>query len=144
MNSPDPDRHGMVETPRRQLVRHLILSILLWLTYVIYWRVVVARGVEREAALALGLLGLFVILQIAFTQAWIAHNRALARRHAGRRGARARMPMGPATDFLGRTIRVAPAETDLTTVPVVVVRVNDTEKRFEAGLSFGEEAAREA
>ncbi|GJM43367.1 MAG: hypothetical protein DHS20C21_02090 [Gemmatimonadota bacterium] len=143
MNNHESDHHPMVETPRRQIVRHLVLSVLLWLTYVLYWRVVVARGVEREAALALGLLGLFVVLQVAFTQAWIAHNRALSQRHQGRRCVR--RPAGAAAeeDFMGRKILVMPQGTDLTTVPVIVVRVNGVEKRFEAGLPL-EENVREA
>lgn len=121
---------------RSQSVRHLVLSILLWATYLLYWRVVLARGVEREAVLALGLLGLFVLLQLAFTQAWIVHNRRLSKRYDGRRTARPVDRVHPGADFLGRRLRVFPPGTDLTAVPVIVIRVDEHEKCLEAGLEL--------
>ncbi len=121
---------------RSQSVRHLVLSILLWATYLLYWRVVLARGVEREAALALGLLGLFVLLQLAFTQAWIVHNRRLSKRYDGRRAARPVDRVHPVADFVGRRLRVSPPGTDLTAVPVIVIRVDEHEKCLEAGLEL--------
>ena len=115
-------------------IRHFIFSAALWLTYVIYWRVVLVRGVEREARLAGILLVLFLVLQTLFTQTWIAHNRGLARRHAQRRRARPAQVAAQSQDFLGRDLRVLPSDSDLTRVPVVVVRVDGEEKWFEAGL----------
>jgi hypothetical protein len=143
LDTPDARQKGT--RPRtQQVVRHLILSIALWITYVLYWRVVLRRGVESEAAIALLLLGLFVILQILFTQAWILHNRMLARTHADRRQVRpVAAPMLP-TDFLGRRVEVVPAGTDLTTVPVVIVRAGETDKRYEASIDLGTDRAGEA
>jgi hypothetical protein len=121
-------------------VRHVVLSILFWATYVVYWRVVLKRGVEHEASLALGLLALFAILQFAATQAWITHNRRLARKHEGRRTVRHARPTEDRTDFLGRDLRVFPAGTDLTAVPVIVIRNHGNEKWFEAELRLGDRA----
>jgi hypothetical protein len=136
LETPEAKRPG--SRPRaQQVVRHLVLSIALWITYVLYWRVVLRRGVESEAAIALLLLGLFVILQILFTQAWILHNRMLARAHAGRRQARPMAPPALPTDFLGRRVEVVPAGTDLSTVPVVIIRSDETGKRYEAGIDLG-------
>ncbi|MEZ5065095.1 MAG: hypothetical protein R3B81_10195 [bacterium] len=131
-----PIRTPIQNAGRFRWARHLVLSVLLWITYVIYWRIVLSRGVEGEAAFAIGLLGLFVILQVAFTQAWIAHNRRISRRHASRRTERPRGAALPQHDFLGRVLRVEPGAGDLKSVPLVVVRIEDArnEKRFETGL----------
>lgn len=134
MESDFLDRRRVARGSRRQWIRHLVLSILFWLTYLIYWRIVLRRGVEHEASLALGLLALFAILQFAATQAWITHNRRLARRYDGRRRARRARPLDSGTDFMGRRLRVSPPGTDLTTVPVVVIRATGSEKWFEAEL----------
>jgi hypothetical protein len=101
---------------------------------------VLKRGVEREATLALGLLGMFAILQFAATQAWVAHNRLLYRRHRDRREARRARPSEASTDFLGRTVHVVPAGTDLTAVPYIVVRTSGDDKWIEAELRLGERA----
>lgn len=135
-----PERRRVARTPRSRWIRHLILSVVLWITYVVYWRVVLARGVEREATLALGLLGLFAILQFAATQAWVAHNRLLYRRHRDRREHRRARPSDVSTDFLGRTVHVVPHGTDLTSVPYLVVRTDAENKWIEAELRLGERA----
>jgi hypothetical protein len=142
MSEENGESPGVNPRVRRSVViRHLLLSAALWVTYVLYWRIVLHRGVESEVAFALGLLGLFVILQIAFTQAWILHNRHLSQKHAGRRREQAAPPVTAATDFLGRVIEVFPVGGDLTRAPHIVVRVEETRKRFEVGMSF-EEAER--
>jgi hypothetical protein len=124
---------------RIPVLRHVILSVALWATYVLYWWIVVSRGLERDVRLAVGLLGLFIVLQVASTQAWILHNRRLARRHEGRRSRREAGPPAPGHDFLGRRILVWPEDTDLSRVPMVVVEIDDEkgEKRFSAGLGTG-------
>jgi len=143
MISPPVARAG-----RTQVVRHVLLSAALWAAYVLYWRIVLSRGVEREASLAFGLLGLFIVLQVAATQAWVFHNRRLARHHAGRRRSRAPAPSAPTSDFHGRRIRVMPEGSDLRRVPMVIVAVDEEadEKRFETGFGLsrisGERRAR--
>ncbi len=139
-----PEEAPATRPRTQQVVRHLVLSVALWITYVLYWRVVLRRGVESEASLALLLLGLFVLLQILFTQAWILHNRRIARVHAGRRVERPAVPPMSPEDFLGRRVEVVPAGTDLTTVPVVVVRADEHGKRYEAGIELGTDVAGEA
>ena len=122
------------------LIRQLVFSALLWITYALYWRVVLGRGVEREARLAGIILGAFVLLQFLLTQSWIAHNRRLARRVGARRQQRTMVEdvPRPTTDFLGRGLSTVPANADLTRVPLVIVRVEGTEKRFEAGFVLPE------
>jgi len=123
-------------TPARRwpAARHLLLSILLWLTYVLYWRVVLHRGIESEARLSGILLGLFVLLQGLSTVGWIAHNQRLQKRHEGRRRERPRPARAPSRDFVGRALEEYPAGVDLRRAQVVVVRVEGDKKRFETGL----------
>lgn len=128
-----------VEKVRRSLViRHFIFSAAMWVTYALYWRVVLGRGVEREARLAGLLLGVFVLLQILLTQGWIAHNRRVERKYRLRRQSRPRAAVSNGQDFLGRSVGTWPEDADLTRVPVVLVRVEGGVKRFEAGLAFEE------
>jgi hypothetical protein len=128
----DPQPPVPAEVPRGAAVRHLILSIALWITYVVYWKVVLSRGVSREAPLSFLILAVFAVFQFLLTQGWIAHNRELASRHAGRRR---RYPIvdtaGADADFLGRDL-VLPAENDLRHAAHVVVRVEGDRKVFEA------------
>jgi hypothetical protein len=130
------DAQPLARVRRSLLLRHYALSALLWITYALYWRVVLHRGVEREARIAAILLGLFVLLQFLMTQGWIAHSRRLARRHEQRRRERPGAKPPRTADFLGRSLRAHPETADLTRVPVVIVRVEGGEKRFEAGLSL--------
>lgn len=133
------DQEPKVTPVRRSAaIRHFILSAALWITYVIYWRVVLVRGVEHEARLAGILLLLFLVLQLLLTQTWIAHNRSLARRHATRRQIRPNAPPEDPHDFLGRDLQTLPSDSDLKRVPVVIVRVVGGEKRFEAGFPLGD------
>ena len=143
---PNDRKRNSSPTPavRRSTVAwHLVLSALLWVTYVLYWRVVLVRGVEREAGLSLLLLGLFIVVQIVFTQAWILHNRRLASPRRNRRRNRLAGRPAPEADFLGRRLRSWPEESDLTRAPWVVIRVEGEEKRFETGLFSGSETLRE-
>jgi hypothetical protein len=128
------DRQPKSSRARWHAFRHFAFSAALWITYALYWRVVLVRGVEREARIAGILLALFLVLQVLLTQTWVAHNRSLARRHAERRRARPAPAAAQLRDFLGRDLRVLPTDSDLTRVPVVVVRVDGEEKSFEAGL----------
>jgi hypothetical protein len=124
---------------RRSLViRHFAFSAAMWITYALYWRVVLGRGVEREARLAGILLGVFILLQLLLTQGWIAHNRRVERKHHTRRRLRPDAVPAKSEDFLGRSVGAFPEDADLTRVPVVVVRVEGGVKRFEAGLAFAE------
>ena len=53
--------HSTLPAPavrRSATIRHLLLSAVLWFNYVLYWRVVLERGVDREAPVSLGLLGI--------------------------------------------------------------------------------------
>ena len=84
--------------------------------------------------LSLALLGLFVLLQFLFTQAWILHNRRISAPSRDRRKQRTVAPAVPSHDFLGRRLSTWPLQSDLTRAPYVVVRVDAEEKRFEAGL----------
>ena len=136
------DQQPKVTPVRRSAaIRHFVFSAVLWITYVIYWRVVLVRGVEHEARLAGILLLLFLVLQFLLTQTWIAHNRSLARRHATRRQVRPASPPEEPQDFLGRDLQTFPSDSDLKRVPVVVVRVVGGEKRFEAGFPLGDPAS---
>jgi hypothetical protein len=121
-------------TRRPAAFRHLVLSTALWVTYALYWKVVLSRGVQREAPLSLAILGGFVLLQLLVTHAWIAHNRRLSTRHRDRRQSRPPADVPPESDFLARRLSAWPADSDLTRASCVVVRVVGPEKRFEAGL----------
>jgi heme A synthase len=127
---------------RSSVVRHVILSVAMWLVYVLYWRIVLSRGVEREARLAFLLLGVFVVLQVLVTAAWVAHNRSVAARHRSRRRERSRASAEEPLDCLGHRLRTLPEGGDLRTVPVVIVRIEGEEKRFEAGFLFGADPER--
>jgi hypothetical protein len=128
------DQRPVTPARRWPAARHLLLSILLWLTYVLYWRVVLHRGIESEARLSGILLGLFVLLQGLSTLGWILHNRRLEKRHRGRRRQRPRAARAPSRDFVGRSLEDYPAGVDLRRAQVVVVRVDGDRKRFETGL----------
>jgi hypothetical protein len=119
----------------------MLFSVALWITYVVYWRIVIGRGVGAEARLSVVILGLFIILQLLLTLAWIAHNRSLARAHEGRRQIRPASTLVITQDFLGRTLEPYPPTVDLTRAIVVTVRVDGDVKRFEAGLPLGEARA---
>ena len=143
MMSPDPSspEPTPASSSRGSLLRHLLFSAALWITFVIYWRIVFGRGVAAEARLSAVLLGLFVALQLLLTLAWIAHNRAISREHAGRRRARPTYPDALTQDFLGRSLAPYPPTVDLTTAAVVTVRVEDGVKRFETGIPLGDARA---
>jgi hypothetical protein len=130
-------------TRRSTVVRHLLLSAVLWATYILYWRVVISRGVERQAALSLVLLGLFVALQVLFTQAWVLYNRRVTEPSRDRRRRRPAGVRIPTSDFLGRRLRAWPPQSDLTRAACIIVRVDGEEKRFEAGLPLEAENALE-
>ncbi len=127
--------------PRSVLLRHVIFSGALWVTYVVYWRIVLGRGVGAEARLSIIILGLFVVLQMLLTLAWIAHNRNVSRVHEGRRSGRPVVTRQVTEDFLGRSLQPYPPSVDLTRAMVVTVRVDGDIKRFEAGLPLGEARA---
>jgi hypothetical protein len=131
MNEPiAPPPSETPRVPRGAALRHLLLSIALWATYVIYWRVVLARGLAPEAPLSFLILALFALLQFGLTQGWIAHNRGLAHRHAGRRRRRALTQLPADEDFLGRHF-VLPSEAELRQAARVVVRLDGDQKVFE-------------
>ena len=123
---------------RSRVARHFVLSAAMWITYALYWRVVLGRGVEREARFAGILLGIFILLQVLLTQGWIAHNRRIERKHSQRRQLRPEAVPANGQDFLGRSVGAYPEDADLTRVPVVVVRVDGGVKRFEAGMVLPE------
>lgn len=134
MNKPSPP---VSQARRSSVVRHILLSILMWLTYVLYWRVVVSRGVERDAQIAFLVLGLFIVFQVLTTQVWILHNRAKAKAHAGRRAVRAAGAPAPGSDFLGRRVRVFPAGADLQAAGRIIVRIDEddeSQKIFETDV----------
>jgi len=124
--------------PRSSALRHVLFSLALWVTYVLYWKIVLDRGVDSAARFSLILLGLFIALQVLFTVGWIFHNDRLSRVHAGRRRARPAAGRNPAEDFLGRRIEAFPEGVDLTQAPVITIRVEEGVKRMEAGLTFDE------
>ncbi len=136
-----PADSARVATPPSTLLRHIVFSGVLWVTYVIYWRIVFGRGIGAEARLSVVILGLFVILQLLLTLAWIAHNRNLSRVHVGRRRERPAAAYTVTEDFLGRALAPYPPSVDLTRAAVVTVRVDGDVKRFEAGLPLGEARA---
>lgn len=119
-------------------VRHLIFSLALWVTYVLYWKIVLDRGVDAGARFSLVLLGLFIALQALFTVGWILHNDRLSHVHAGRRKARPASSRSVEQDFLGRRIAAFPEGVDLTQAPVITIRVEGGLKKMEAGLTFDE------
>jgi hypothetical protein len=128
-------------SPRPAFLRHVLVSAALWVTYVVYWRIVLGRGVGAEARLSVVILGLFVVLQLLLTLAWIAHNRSIARDREGRRYRRPVSSDVMTQDFLGRTLQPYPPSVDLTRAAVVTVRVDGDVKRFEAGIPLGEARA---
>jgi hypothetical protein len=98
------------------------------------------RGVENEARIAGILLLIFLVLQTLLTQSWVRYNREVSRRHSQRRRERPGQGKPPSEDFVGRLVRTLPEESDLTRVPVVIVRIEEGEKRFEAGMPLKPEA----
>jgi hypothetical protein len=138
MQPSSTDTAPSAASPPRSAARHVLFSLALWITYFLYWKIVLDRGVDSTARFSLILLGLFIALQVLFTIGWIFHNDRLSRVHAGRRRAR---PVGTRTveqDFLGRRIEPFPEGVDLTQAPVITIRVEDGVKRMEAGLTFDE------
>lgn len=124
--------------PGGSALRHGLFSAALWITFVVYWNLVLGRGVGGEARTTVLILTLFIVLQTLLTIGWVAHNRRLARRFAGRRRARSAVSRRVTTDFLGRRLEFDPADFDLASAPVIRIRVDGEVKRFETRLALGE------
>ncbi len=112
-------------------MRHLVLSAVLWLTYLTYWRVVLARGVGQEALISFGVLVFFIAGVWTGTRAWVDYNRRLARKLEGRRAERPPDRVAVAVDFHRRRIRVQ-SGADLRHATRVIIHVEGDEKHFRA------------
>ena len=115
---------------------HGVLSIVLWITFVFYWRIVLRRGVEQEVVWAVFVLGLFLIFQLATTYGWIQHNRRLSRKYRARRQERTTPPPFPVQDFHGKRIEAYPGGESLGAAAHVWIHSGEASKRFSAGFSL--------
>ncbi len=140
MNDPKPAAERE-SSPAGSALRHALFSAAMWITFAIYWNLVLGRGIGREARVTLVFLALFVLLQISFTLAWVGYNRGIARRFAGRRNRRPPAERRVEADFLGRRLEFDPPEFDLTTAPSIRIRVVGDVKRFETRLALGDARA---
>lgn len=123
------------------LARHVVFAAALWITYLLYWRVVLERGVGQEALISLGVVVLFVSGIYAGTHLWVVHNRRLSKTLEGRRASRP--PARPLSleDFVGRHLELPPDD-DLRRASRVVVSVEGGRKHFRVeGLAPTTDAA---
>lgn len=114
----------MRRPPRWKL---LAWGIPAWAVVVLVWVLAVR---DQPAGLVIGLAAGIVALALATGAiwAWVAHNRALARRREAQRGGRRGAPDVPlviSTDARGRTVRIAPGADR---ARVVVARVEGDDK----------------
>jgi hypothetical protein len=82
---------------------HAILAILLWIVFVIYWRIVFQRPMSPETKIALFTLGSIAFLSILFLSVWVFHNILISKKLHRRKERRGGM-REPNQDFMGRWI----------------------------------------
>ena len=82
---------------------HAILAILLWIVFVIYWRIVFQRPMSYETKIALFTLGALAFISILFLTVWVFHNVMIHKRLHRRKERRGGM-REPNQDFMGRWI----------------------------------------
>lgn len=85
---------------------HTAISLLMWCLFGYYWYVVSQREIGAETIQALGVLSIVIIVGIAGTLWWVAHNKRLAQRNR-RNSPPPEVPEPFDTDYLNRPI-VAP------------------------------------
>ena len=86
-------------------VLHVTGAVLLWVVFVLYWRIVARRPLNPEtriAAVSLGILSLLTIIYLGF---WVFHNIRISQKFGRRKGKR-RKRKDPIQDYLGRWIVV--------------------------------------
>ena len=87
-------------------VLHVVVAILLWVVFVLYWRLVMARPMNSDTRVAVFALSLLCLAGIVYLTFWILHNKGIARRFKDRRRGRRRAFRDPIQDYLGRWVIV--------------------------------------
>jgi len=111
-----------------RLVVHVLLSIALWVVFVVYWDLVTRDAVGPGTLLAIQVLSVLVVAGTIVTAWWVVHNLRLGRRD--RRRAPRPVPAETLTaDALGRPVD-APPLAQLRTAGVVEISVDDARKSY--------------
>lgn len=82
---------------------HLIASAVLWIVFVIYWRIVLGRPMNPDTRTALAVLSIIISFSVIYLAFWVRHNVRIYRR-ANRRKARRRVERSFDRDYLGRIL----------------------------------------
>lgn len=113
-------------------VVHTIFGLLLWCLFGYYWWVVARQRINPATIDALAILGIMVVVGLALTVAWVAHNLRLARKHGRRQGFAGREETFT-TDYLKRPL-VSPGIEALRNARIVTVSLDDRQhKVYEPG-----------
>ncbi|MEE9270446.1 MAG: hypothetical protein V3V49_09325 [Candidatus Krumholzibacteria bacterium] len=86
-------------------VLHVTGAVLLWVVFVLYWRIVARRPLNPETKIAAVSLGILSLLTIIYLGCWVVHNIRISQKF-GRRKSKRRTRKAPIQDYLGRWIVV--------------------------------------
>ena len=86
-------------------VLHVTGGVLLWVVFVLYWRIVAQRPLNPETRIAVISLAILSLLTMLYLGFWVYHNVRIFRKE-GRRKTKRRKRQAPLQDYLGRWIVV--------------------------------------
>ena len=86
-------------------ILHVTGAVLLWVVFVLYWRIVAQRPLNPETKVAIISLAVLSFLTILYLGFWVYHNIRIFQKE-GRRKAKRRSRKAPLQDYLGRWIVV--------------------------------------
>ena len=86
-------------------ILHVTGAVLLWVVFVLYWRIVAQRPLNPETKLAIMSLAVLSFLTILYLGVWVYHNVRIFQKEE-RRKAKRRKRKAPLQDYLGRWIVV--------------------------------------
>jgi hypothetical protein len=107
---------------------HFLISLLLWGIFFYHWHIVNQQEVTRGTVLAVRVLSTLLVLGIAITVLWVAHNLRIARIDQRKHS----LPAPPdrlIQDTLGRPIEAEPIE-KLQDAPEVHIHVTAEKKSY--------------
>ena len=107
---------------------HVLLSIALWVVFVVYWDIVTRQTIGKGTLLAIQVISVLVVTGTILTSWWIVHNLRLGRRNR-RRGQRVAPPEALATDALGRAVET-PGLATLKLAAAVEIAIVEDRKRY--------------
>ena len=120
-----PDRGS---PPR--IVLHGVLTVLGWILFAYFWRIVTMVGLSAGARTALAAMGIFLVMVLVLTTWWIAHNLRIARRNRRRR---AREPVEKLYLFDACGLRVEmPDHALMKSASVIEIAIDDSRKTYRA------------